>query len=145
MLVALITRLFTGEADIFVSRLKRQVGFYVLLAILGLALSIFLLLALFLWLAGKFGALPTALGFSGVFLVLFLVTYILAVLAKRRPVRRDDDRLQRDVASIAGVAALTNAPRIVRAMRQKRGLILLPLAGLGFYGLYRLVAAMRGR
>lgn len=145
MIFALITRLFTGEVGLFFARLKRVVGLYVVMAILTLGLVIFLVTALFIWASRHFGSLETALGFSGVFVVLLVVTYLLSVLAQRKSAPRDDDRLQRDIASIAGVAALSNAPQLVRAMKQRRGVVLVPVAVAGFYGLYRLLASFRDR
>ena len=63
MVFALITRLFTGEAGVFLARLKRLVGLYVMLGIFGLLLLIFLMIALFSWSAQYYGSLNTALGF----------------------------------------------------------------------------------
>ena len=145
MIFALITRLFQGEAGIFLARLKRLVGLYVMLGVFALLLVIFLITTLFIWLSQHFGSLATALGFSAGALVLVILTYVMVLVAKRKPETRADDRLQRDIASIAGVTALTNAPQIIRAMRQNRSLIAVPVALGGFYGLYRLIAALRGR
>ncbi|GGD27794.1 hypothetical protein [Aureimonas glaciei] len=145
MLLALITKIFAGEAGVFVARLKRLLALYVLLAILLLVLAIFVMIALFIWAAQNFGALPTAIGFCGGSLVLVLIAIAMIMMAKRRPSTRADDRLQRDIASIAGVTALSNAPQILRAVRQNRSLIAVPVALGGLYGLYRLIAGLRGR
>lgn len=145
MILALITRLFTGEAGIYFARLRRMAGLYALMALFALGMVIFLLTALFIWLAQIFGSLPTALGFAAAFLLLLLATYLLTLLGQRKPADRDEDRLQRDIASIAGVAALANAPQLVRAVRSKRGLIAVPVIAASFYGLYRVILAMRGR
>lgn len=145
MLLTLVSKIFAGEAGVFLARLKRVVALYVLLAILLLILAIFVIVALFIWSSQHFGALPTALGFCGGSLVLVLLTFAMIMMAKRRPSTRADDRLQRDIASIAGVTALTNAPQIIRAFRRNRSLIAVPVALGGLYGLYRLISGIRGR
>ena len=145
MVFALITRLFTGEAGVFLARLKRLVGLYVMLGIFGLLLLIFLMIALFSWSAQYYGSLNTALGFSAGALLLMIITYAMVLMASRRPSTRADDRLQRDIASIAGVTALTNAPQIMRAVRQQKGLLVIPVAAIGVFGLFRLLAARRDR
>lgn len=145
MLLTLVSKIFAGEAGVFLARLKRIMALYVLLAILLTVLAMFVLMALFIWSSQHFGILPTALGFCGVSLVLVLLTLALILMAKRRPSTRVDDRLQRDIASIAGVTALTNAPQIIRALRHNRSLIAVPVALGGLYGLYRLISALRGR
>lgn len=145
MILALISRLFVGEAGIFVARLKRLFGLYVMLAIFAILTIVFLLIALFVWSSQNFGSLNTALIFAGVAFVFVVILSIMLSLARRKPKTDTEERLQRDIASIAGVAALSNAPQLVKAMRQKRGLIILPVAAAGFYGLYRLIAAMRER
>jgi membrane protease YdiL (CAAX protease family) len=143
MVFALITRLFTGEAGLFLGRLKRLVGLYVMLGIFALLLLIFLIIALFTWSAQNFGTLPTALGFAGGALLLVIVTYVMTLMAGRRPSTRADDRLQRDIVSIAGVTAMTNAPQIMRAVRRQKGLLVIPVAAIGMFGLYRILASRR--
>jgi hypothetical protein len=145
MVFALITRLFTGEAGIFLARLKRLVGLYILLGLFALLLVIFLVIALFIWSSQHFGSLNTALAFAGGSLVLVILTFVMTLLARRRPSTRADDRLQRDIASIAGVTALTNAPQIMRAVRRQKGLLLVPIAGIGIFAIYRFFAQWRDR
>ena len=145
MIFALITRLFQGEAGIFLARLKRLVGLYIMLGVFSLLLLIFLIITLFIWSSQHYGSLNTALGFSAGALVLVLLTFVMTLLAKRKPQTRADDRLQRDIASIAGVTALTNAPQIMRAVRRQKKLLLVPIAGMGFFGLYKILTNRRGR
>ena len=92
MILALITRLFTGEAGIYFARLKRLVGLYVVLGIFALALLVFLLIALFIWASHHFGALETALAFAGAFFILLVITFVMTLLAKRRPATRATTR-----------------------------------------------------
>ena len=136
-------KLFAGEAGVFFARLKRLAALYVLLGVLFLILAIFVMIALFIWCAQNFGALPTALGFCGGTVVLLLLTFVMIIIVRRRPSTRADDRLQRDIASIAGVTAISNAPQILRAFKRNRGLVAVPVAVAGVYGLYRFVTGQR--
>lgn len=145
MLTQLITKVFTGEAGIFFARMKRLAILYALMAVFALLMVGFLLASLYIWIAESYGSLPTALGFAGVFFLLVLITYIVVVIARRPPHRRADDRLQRDIASIASVAALTNAPTILREVWRRKSLLLVPVAAVGAFGLYRLIAGFRRR
>ena len=143
MVLALIMRLFSGEAGIMLARLKRLAGLYVLMAILGLFVLIFLTIALFGWIASYVGPIETALIFAGVFFVLMFITFLMAKITGRKPANRADDRLQRDIASIAGVTALSNAPQLFRVLRQRRGLVIVPAAAAGFLGLYSVLSLLR--
>ncbi|KQT42016.1 hypothetical protein ASG43_17195 [Aureimonas sp. Leaf454] len=145
MVLALIMRLFTGEAGIMFARLKRLAGLYLLMAILALVMLAFLLLALFAWIASHIGVIETALIFAGVTFVLLVVTFVMAKITGRKPANRADDRLQRDIASIAGVTALSNAPQLLRVLRQRKGLVIVPAAAVGFAGLYGILSFLRGR
>ncbi|NDV85706.1 hypothetical protein GTW51_03220 [Aurantimonas aggregata] len=145
MVLQLITRLITGEAGTYFVRMRRLAGLYAVMALFGLLTAIFLILALFIFLAETFGALPTALGFAGVFLLVFVVFWIMTIMVQRTPSRRADDRLQRDVASIAGVAALTNAPLLFRSIRRNKTLLLVPVAGATGFALWRAISNYRDR
>lgn len=146
MVLALIMRLFTGEAGIMLARLKRLAGLYALMALLIVVMLVFLLIALFAWMALHLGVINTALIFAAATFVLVLVTFILARIAGRKPANRADDRLQRDIASIAGVTALTNAPQILRAVNRHRGMLAVPAAvAAGLAGLYGVLTFLRRR
>ncbi|WP_156382043.1 MULTISPECIES: hypothetical protein [unclassified Aureimonas] len=138
-------RLFTGEAGIMLARLKRLAGLYALMAILILVMLAFLLIALFAWVASHLGVIEAALIFAGVTFLFVVVTFVLAKLAGRKPANRADDRLQRDIASIAGVTALTNAPQIYRVLKQRRGLLVVPAAAAGLASLYAILTMLRRR
>ena len=143
MLSQLVTKLITGEAGVFLARMKRVVALYVVMAIFALGMAMSLLLALFVYLAQVFGPLPAALGFAGVFLVLVILTYIAVIIARRPPKKRADDRLQRDIASIAGVAAVSNLPLILGTVKRKKSLLILPMVAAGGWGVWRAIAAYK--
>ncbi|GGE19631.1 hypothetical protein GCM10011390_43580 [Aureimonas endophytica] len=140
---ALIARLLTGEAGIYFARLRNMATWYVVMGVFGLITVIFLLMALFAWVETHLGPILTALVFAGVFLVLTLVAFLLARSSAGQPKGQRAETLQREIASIAGVTAMSNAPQIFRLMRRKRGLVIIPMAALGFLGLYKAITAFR--
>ncbi|WP_152046095.1 phage holin family protein [Aureimonas psammosilenae] len=142
---ALITRLLTGEAGLYFTRLKNMVVWYAIMGVFLLVMAIFLLIALYSWIAGAVGPILAALIFAGAFLVLSLVAFLLGRISGQPPRNKDEDRLQRDIASIAGVTAMANAPQLMRLMQRKRGFIIVPAAIAGFFGLYKAIAALRDR
>ncbi|KAB0679871.1 phage holin family protein [Aureimonas leprariae] len=142
---ALITRLLTGEAGLYFTRLRNMAVWYSVAGVFGLVMAIFLLVALFSWVASHLGTVGTALIFAAVFLVLAIVAVVIARISGRPPRPEKEDRLQRDILSIAGVTAMSNAPQLMRLARQKRGLIMIPAAAAGFFGLYKAIAAFRDR
>ncbi|HEX2019502.1 MAG TPA: hypothetical protein VGO17_11230 [Aurantimonas sp.] len=145
MLFALVTRLITGEAGIYVARMRRLAALYAIMALFGLMAAAFVFSAFYILLANEVGSLAASLSFAAVFLVLCGVTWILALMARRPPTRRADDRLQRDVASIAGVAALTNAPLLFNSVRRRKSLLLLPVAGAAGFAIWRAISRYRYR
>ncbi|MEF2550819.1 hypothetical protein VQ042_05480 [Aurantimonas sp. A2-1-M11] len=143
MLSQLITKLITGEAGTFFARMKRVMGLYVVMAFFALATLMSLLLALYVFLAQVYGPLPAALGFAAVWFVLVIVTWIAVIIARRPPKKRADDRLQRDIASIAGVAAMSNLPLILGTVKRRKSLLLLPAVAAGGWGIWRAIGAYR--
>ncbi len=45
--------------------------------------------------------------------------------------------MQRDVASIASVAAMSNMPLIFRSLRRRKSLLVVPVAAASVWGVYR--------
>ncbi|WP_062227303.1 hypothetical protein [Aureimonas frigidaquae] len=143
MLGPLIAKLLTGEAGIFIARLKRMAVLYALMGVAALFLVIFLLIAAWLWAAQSVGTLPAALYFALGFLVIVIALYVGVLIIGRPPKERASDRLQRDVASIAGIAAVSNLPVILRSMKRRKGLLILPVAGVAIWGALRAFASRR--
>jgi ABC-type uncharacterized transport system permease subunit len=145
MIGQLITKLFTGEASIYIARLRTAAAIYAAMALLALGMIGFLLGALFVWLAHRFGTVQTAIGFAIVCLVGILGLYVLLTVARRPPRQRAADRVQRDVASIASIAALSNMPLIFSTLRRRKSLVLLPVVGVAAWGLIRSLRGFRDR
>lgn len=137
MLLQLITKIFTGEAGVYVTRLRAVAAIYAVMAALAAGLVFFLLLAIFIFTAQRLGPITASLIFAFVWLLMIVAAYIALVMARRPPKQRASDRLQRDIASVASVAAMSNLPLIVRSIRRRRSLLLVPIAAFGAWGIAR--------
>ncbi|RFC66278.1 hypothetical protein DYI37_02170 [Fulvimarina endophytica] len=112
------------------------------MAIFAILLLAFLITALFVYVAAQIGALNAALIASGLCLGIIIILWITTIIVGRNPEKRAQDRMSRDIASIAGTAALANVPKMF-AMARKRKVAALAtsvVAVVGF-GLWR---ALRG-
>ena len=143
MIGGLISTLLLGEAGTYFARLKKIVGLYAVMAIFALCMLFSLLASLYIYLAQRFGALETALGFSAGWFVLVVVAWILVIVARRRPAKRADDRLKRDIASIAGVAALSNAGLMLKQVKRRKSLLLVPIAAVAGWAVWRSIDTYR--
>lgn len=143
MVFQLISRMFTGEASIYFARMRTLATLYAIMAVLALAMLFFLLLALFVWIAQSAGVLATAIGFAVGCLVILIGVYIFLSIARRPPRQRAADRMQRDMASIASIAAVSNMPLLFRSLRRRKSLLLVPVAAASAWGLFRVVQGVR--
>ncbi|WP_019997831.1 hypothetical protein [Aureimonas ureilytica] len=145
MLGQLITKVFTGEASIYIARLRTALALYIVMAILGISAFGFLVNALFTWLAFRYGHVQTSIGFGLVCLIGVAIMYVVLLVVGRRPRQRARDRVQRDVASIASVAAVSNLPLIFAMVRKRKALLLLPVGLASFWGLFMALRGYRDR
>ncbi|MBO0664001.1 hypothetical protein LQ948_15305 [Jiella sp. MQZ9-1] len=145
MIWQLVAKLVTGEAGVYVARLRKLLMLYAVMAVLAILMIGYLLSALYVWLAGIYGPLWTSLGFAGVLLVLIILTYIATIVVRRPARKRADDRLQRDIASIAGVAALSNAPLLFQSAKRNKKLLAIPVAGAVGWAVWRAIATYRSQ
>jgi len=145
MLGQLITKVFTGEASIYIARLRTALAVYIVMALLGLGALAFLLNALFTWLAFRYGHVQTSIGFGIACLVGLAIMYGVLLAVRRPPRQMARDRIQRDVASIASVAAVSNLPLFFRLLRRRKGLLLLPVGLASVWGLFMALRGYRDR
>ena len=145
MLTQLVTKLFTGEASVFIARMRSVAIVYALIAVFALSTVGFLLNALHAWLALRHGPVTASVVFALVSLVIVAILYVVLVMVRRPPRVRAQDRMQRDIASIAGIAAVSNLPLLFTSVRRRKSLLLVPVAAAGLFGLWRSLRAMRGR
>ncbi|TFF23087.1 hypothetical protein E3C22_11645 [Jiella endophytica] len=143
MIWQLVAKLVTGEAGVYVARIRRLIMLYAVMAVFAILMLTYLISALYVWVASIYGPLATSLGFAGGFLVLIILTWIATIIVRRPPRKRADDRLQRDIASIAGVAALSNAPLLFQSAKRNKKLLLVPVAGAVGWAVWRAITAYR--
>ncbi|MCQ0986543.1 hypothetical protein [Jiella marina] len=141
----MVAKLVTGEAGVYLARMRRLAGLYVILAILGLLIVGFLMGALYVYIASLVGPLAASLIFAAAFFVLAIITYAMTIVVRRPPRKRADDRLERDIASIAGVAALSNAPLLFQSARRNKKLLLIPAMGAVGWAVWRAFTSYRHR
>lgn len=145
MLGQLVTKVFTGEAGVFFARMRRVALIAAIAAIFALATLGFLIGAIYVWVADAYGSFAASLIFAGLSFVLLAISIVAMIIAKRPPKQRASDRLQRDIASIASVAALSNAPALFRSVRRRRSLLLIPVGGGILFAVLRAINAWRYR
>ncbi|MCV0394083.1 MAG: hypothetical protein K5878_01850 [Rhizobiaceae bacterium] len=111
----------------------RDYAVVVLTAALGLA---FLLLGAFIAAARRYGAIEASIGFGVGFLLIAGIVLVYHKVSSRRRQRRAERRRSTEVKSIAGVAAVTALPLLLRGGLGVKALIL-PLLGLAALAVLR--------
>ncbi|EAU42481.1 hypothetical protein FP2506_06566 [Fulvimarina pelagi HTCC2506] len=136
----LIAKIFQGELGTYVARLKRLATLYAIMAIFAVLLLAFLITALFVYVAAQIGALNAALIASGLCLGVILLLWITTLVVRRTPEKRVQDRMKRDIASVAGTTALSNLPKIfAMARKRKAAALLTPLIAIVGFGIWRML------
>lgn len=143
MIWQLVAKLVTGEAGVYVARMRRLAVLYAAMALFAILMLAYLISALYVWIAWLYGPLAASLGFAAGFFVLIVATWIATIIVRRPPRKRADDRLQRDIASIAGVAALSNAPLLFQSAKRNKKLLLVPVVGAVGWAVWRAVTSYR--
>ena len=143
MVWQLVAKLVTGEAGVYFARIRTLLVLYVVMAVFGLLTLVYLISALYVWVASIYGPLWTSLIFAGAFFLLVVLTWIATIIVRRPKRKRADDRLQRDIASIAGVAALSNMPLLFQSARRNKKLLVVPVAGAVGFALWRAFTSYR--
>ncbi|WP_148227478.1 hypothetical protein [Fulvimarina pelagi] len=110
------------------------------MAIFAVLLLAFLITALFVYVAAQIGALNAALIASGLCLGVILLLWITTLVVRRTPEKRVQDRMKRDIASVAGTTALSNLPKIfAMARKRKAAALLTPLIAIVGFGIWRML------
>jgi hypothetical protein len=132
MLASLIGSLISGEAIKAARRARIAAIVYLVVAVLAAVGLGFLIGAGYIVAARRFGSLAAALGFGlGFVLAAAIVLAVHAIGAARR--RRRRDRLGAELATLAGAAAVTLVPVLLRS----RAGLLGPLIAVAAYAIYR--------
>lgn len=136
-MVQLITLLLAGEASDLKRRLQSALITYAIAAIAGLLALIFLVVAVYIAAAIRWGAMEAAIGFAVIFALLALIVFVAHRISARA--YRQKQRLRR--AENASLAASASAAAAIPALLGKKTMAanaaLLLLAGLGGYAAYR--------
>jgi ABC-type uncharacterized transport system permease subunit len=132
MLASLIASFASGEVMNVVRRAKSAAIAYLLASVFALVGIGFLIGALFTWAARRFGTIEAAIGFGVAFFLIAIVVLLVHSIASRSRARRTRRRSV-DLATVAGVAAVSVLPVLLKS---RAGLVA-PLVALAAYAIYR--------
>jgi ABC-type multidrug transport system fused ATPase/permease subunit len=141
MLGTLLAALISGETLSALQRVRQTVLAYVVAAAFGFAAAVFLLLALYIWLARLWGPITAALVFGLFFLAVAMLVILTARMRARARAKRAAQRRQSELVTVGLVSAVSGAPSVFKGRRGRYGAAaaLVPLAAMGLYAAYRLV------
>lgn len=139
MLASLLASLVSGHTATAFANAKKAFVAYVLAFAAAVFGAVFLVVALYVWAAQRYGSLDAAIWIGVAFLVLAAIIVGIHKLAASIRARREARRRKADFTA-AGVAATVAV--LPSLMRRKRGaaLLLAPVVGLAAYVAYRLTS-----
>ncbi len=135
-IASLIAGLASGETAAALRRARAAALAYALAGLAALCGLGFLVGALYIWAAGRFGPLEAALGFGAGFLVLAGLIVLAFRLGSASRAARRARRRHADMTALGITAALAALPMLARS-RPGPGLFLGPAAALVAYAIYR--------
>lgn len=136
MLASLIASLASGETLQAIRRARRAAVAYLLAGAAGLCGVGFLVGALYIWLAERYGSLATAIGFGVGFIVLALLILLVHRLTARSRARRVIEKRKSDLTAMGIAAAIAALPTLARS-RAGVGALLAPALAVVAYAIYR--------
>lgn len=136
MYPGVILSIISGEASAAAKRARLSALEYLIAGIAALVGFAFLLLAAYIYLAGIYGGLATAIGFGAAFLAAAVLLLIYHRVSARRRARRARERMSRDAVALAGPIALAVLPALLSKRSAVAGMALSAVAALG-YAIYR--------
>ena len=136
MLGSLIATILSGEALDAARRARASAAAYALAGLFGLTGLGFLVGAAYVAAARRFGTVEAALAFGFAFLIVALGIVGFHAMTRRQRRKAAASRRAGDVATMAGVAAVTLLPTLLRG-RSAIGGIAAAAIGILAYGLYR--------
>lgn len=139
MLASLIASFASGETVMVARRARRAAIAYVLAGAAALCGAGFLVGALYIWAAQRYGGLQTSLGFGGGFLLLAILILLIHKLTATSRARRAAERRKVDMTAIGVAATLAALPTLLRGKNGGLGLgaLLGPAIALAAYAIYR--------
>lgn len=139
MLASLIA-FASGESAEIVRRLRRAALVYALAGFAILAAVVFLIAAAYLYAARHYGTIEAAVGFAAGFLVVALLLVAVHRITARVHARRVAKRRSGDLVTLGGAAAVALLPMLPALFRRRgaaAGALLVPLAALAVYAIYK--------
>lgn len=133
----LLTLLLAGEASDLKRRLRSALITYVVAAVAGLMALIFLVVAIYIAAALRWGALEAAIGFAVVFALLALIVFVAHKVSTRARKREQSLRRAENATLAAGASAAAAIPALLGKKKVGANAALLVLAGLGGYMAFR--------
>lgn len=132
MLASLLAAVASGEALASVRRLKLAVILYSIVAFLALIGVAFLLLAGYLYLASRYGAINAAAGLGGGFLLVGLLILLVYKITAGTRSRREARRRKSEISTVVAATALAVLPALL-SRKSALGLAAAPiLAAVGY-------------
>lgn len=136
MLASLIASFASGETVLALRRARRAAIAYALAGLAFLCGAGFLMVALFIWTARRYGAIEAALAFGVGFVVLGTIVLIVHKITRGSRAKRAAQRRSSDMTTIAVASALALLPSILRG-KAGLGTLAAPAVAALAYAIYR--------
>jgi undecaprenyl pyrophosphate phosphatase UppP len=136
MLASLLASLASGETAVALRRARRAVIIYLLAGLSVLCGIGFLIGALYIWLAMRYGRLEGALILAVGFIVLAVLILMVDRLTVKSRARRAAERRKSDLTALGIAAAAAVLPGLLRG-RAGLGALLAPALAVVAYAIYR--------
>lgn len=136
MLARLIASIATGEVSGVVGQIRRKIIFFTVAGVFAACGVGFLLGAVYIWAARRWGDIEAAVGIGVIFFALALLIVVIQKISSRVKARRLARRRSTDVNMLAGAAALAILPSLLSRTGILGGVVA-PLAAVAAYAIYR--------
>jgi undecaprenyl pyrophosphate phosphatase UppP len=136
MLASLLASLASGETVVAIRRARRTAIVYLVVGLLALCGVGFLIGALYIWMAARYGRLETALAFGVGFIVLALLVLLVDRFTAKSRAKRAAERRRSDLTAVGVATALAVLPTLLRS-RAGVGGLLAPAIALAAYAIWR--------
>ncbi len=136
MFASLIAGIASNRAAVAVRRARRAAIAYAMAALAALCGAVFLIVALYVWAAGRYGPVEAALGIGGGFLVLAALIVILHRMTGGIRRKREVQRRKIDMNAAGVATAVALLPTLLRS-KAGIGALLVPAVAFAAYAIYR--------
>lgn len=136
MLGSLIAAFLSGETAGLLSRARRSAILMGFAALTGVVGCVFLIVAGYIAAARRWGPIEAALAFGVGFILVAILLLLINLVLSRGARKTASTRRRSEIVSIATAAGIGMLPALLKG-RGSLGTLLVPLAGLAAYALYR--------